>query len=121
MKSKIATGAWGEAKACKHLTSLGYCIIETNWRCPAGELDVIAMDGSTLVFVEVRTRSSRALGLAVETIDRRKRERLSRLANWYMAANGIVDVQCRFDVVAITRTSTGRYELDLIKDAFSMT
>lgn len=77
-------GRRGEALAAAFLQRKGYGIIATNWRCAAGELDLIARDGSVLVFVEVRTRRSTAGGLAEESITLAKQRRLARLALHYL-------------------------------------
>src|SRR5204863_8735281 len=102
-----------ERDAASLLTSAGYRIVERNFRCKAGELDIVARDGDVLVFVEVRSRSDGEHGDAVEMIGRAKQRRVARVARCYLAAASPVFEQCRFDVVAITGGEAIR-----IKDAF---
>jgi putative endonuclease len=79
-----ATGARGEVLAADYLRRAGYTIIDMNWRCRRGELDIIARDGATLVFVEVRTRSSARLGSPEESVTPAKQRRLAELAATYL-------------------------------------
>ena len=79
-----ATGARGEALAAAYLRGLGYTIVATNWRCRRGEIDIIARDEATLVFVEVRTRSSGQAGSAEESVTPAKQRRLAELAQTYL-------------------------------------
>lgn len=108
-----ATGAHGEAAAADYLRGQDYRIVEMNWRCPRGEIDIVAQDGATLVFVEVRTRSSTAWGSAEESVTRTKQRRLIELATTYLLRKEQHSQswkgQWRIDVVAlqINRT-TGR-------------
>lgn len=98
-------GQQGEALAATYLQRKGYGIIAANWRCAAGEIDVIAADGPTLVFVEVRTRRSAVHGLAEESVTPAKQRRLAGLAQAYLQA--LEDARTpwngpwRIDVVAI--------------------
>jgi putative endonuclease len=92
---------WGEGIAATWLRLKGYRIVARNWRCPHGELDLVARHGDTLVFVEVKTRASRAAGSPEEAVDRRKQARLVRLAQAYLARLGGEPPPCRFDVVAV--------------------
>ena len=92
---------WGEGIAAAWLRLKGYRIEARNWRCPQGELDLVARDGDTLVFVEVKTRTSASAGAPEEAVDRRKQARLVRLAQAYLARLGGEPPPCRFDVVAV--------------------
>ena len=98
---------WGEALAAWFLRFKGYRIEARNWRCPQGELDVVCWDGDTLVFVEVKTRTSRAAGDPEDAVDRRKQQRLVRLAHIYLAGLAYETPPCRFDVIAIERSRLG--------------
>ena len=113
MDNKTERGAAAEADAARLLVEAGYTIIERNFRCKAGELDIIARDGSVLVFVEVRSRSDDEHGSAVEMIRRTKQRRVARVATSYLATVEPVFEQCRFDIVAVTGG-----DAILIKDAF---
>ena len=113
MDTKIQRGASAEDLATKLLVAAGYQIVERNFRCKAGELDIVARDGDVLVFVEVRSRSDDEHGSAAETIRRSKQRRVARVAAHYLAMVEPVFEQCRFDVVAITAG-----DAILLKDAF---
>lgn len=95
-------GKRGEDAAARYLEMLGYEIIERNWTCPAGEADIIARDGCTLVFVEVKTRTSLEKGLPSEAVTPKKRARYERIAGWYLHDEcEYVDIPVRFDVIAL--------------------
>lgn len=94
-------GARGEALAEVHLKRLGYRIVERNYRCPLGEVDRIAVQGKTLVFLEVKARRTPDFGGPLEAVDRRKRRKLTRLAQYYVAQKGLYDTPLRFDVVGV--------------------
>jgi putative endonuclease len=106
-------GAEAERDAAQLLIAAGYEIIERNFRCKAGELDIIARDGDVLVFVEVRSRSDDDHGHAVEMIGRTKQRRVVRVARHYLAVAAPRFERCRFDVVAITAG-----DAILLRDAF---
>jgi putative endonuclease len=111
--SKQERGAAAERDAAQLLASAGYEIVERNFRCRAGELDIVARDGDVLVFVEVRSRSDGDHGDAVEMIRRSKQRRVVRVARYYLATAAPAFDRCRFDIVAITGG-----EAILLKDAF---
>lgn len=113
MVNKVQRGASAEADAARLLVGAGYRIVERNFRCKAGELDIIARDGDVLVFVEVRSRADDEHGSAVDMIRRTKQRRVARVAAYYLATVEPEFDQCRFDIVAITSG-----EAILIKDAF---
>jgi putative endonuclease len=100
-----SVGAEGEKLAREHLAANGYEILDANWRCKAGELDIVAMKDGTLAIVEVRTRSaasSHLFGAPEESVDRRKRAKLRVLAELYMQQTGRRNLPVRFDVIAVT-------------------
>ena len=113
--STHATGSRTEAAAASFLTRLGWTVLARNWRAPGGELDIVARDGDTLVFVEVRARRARATYAPEETIGRRKIERLLATGGAYLDACEW-DGPCRFDVVAVSMADSG-YDIRLIRDA----
>lgn len=94
-------GQWGESVAATHLEAQGYRIVERNWRCSLGEIDIVAQDGDVLVFAEVKTRQSRAFGTPEESITPRKGQRLIDLGLQYCADHGLDDIEWRIDIVAI--------------------
>lgn len=95
-------GQRGEAEAAKLLKSKGYQIVERSSRGPLGEIDLIAVDDGTVVFVEVKTRSTHDAGHPADAVDENKQRRLTRLALMYLKQHGLLDNPARFDVVAIT-------------------
>lgn len=113
-------GMRGETIAADHLASIGYRMIERNWRCPGGELDLIAEDGGTLVFVEVRSRrDTGSFGTPEESVDARKQKRLRELARMYLYRGRAFDRKTRFDVVAVTFAPDGELVgLRHVKSAF---
>ena len=101
MDSRKQTGQRGEDLASAYLTERGYELIERNWRCTAGEVDLIMEQGATLVFVEVRTRRSQRFGSAEESITPAKQARLVEVAQTYLQAENLVHRAWRIDVVAV--------------------
>jgi putative endonuclease len=105
MDSPEAMGRDGEHLAARFLTAHGYTILETNWRCPFGEADLVALHGQDLVIVEVKTRRGRgAFDRALEAITPEKQARLVALAEAYHAQLGRDDLGLRVDVVTVTVT-----------------
>ncbi|MDB4956105.1 MAG: hypothetical protein JWO36_3674 [Myxococcales bacterium] len=113
MVSTIERGASAETAASQALIDRGYRIVERNFRCPGGELDIIARDGEILCFIEVRSRADAHYGHPVETIDRRKQKQVARIAMHYIALRNPKFERSRFDVVAITGD-----DILVIQDAF---
>ena len=111
-------GRSGEDRAAKYLAAEGYTILERNVTAPQGELDLIALDGGTLVFVEVKTRTSEAYGAPELAVDRRKQERMVKAALGYLKRKKLHQMPCRFDVVAISGADGDMVEL--IRNAFEM-
>ena len=101
MNNKRTTGAAYEKIAAAHLISLGYEILEQNYRCKIGEIDIIAKDGEYLVFVEVKYRSSMRKGAPLEAVSLQKQRTISKCAMYYLMKKGLVDVPVRFDVIGI--------------------
>ncbi len=104
----IALGARAEALAVVRLKQRGFRLIETNWRCSAGELDAVMMDGDELVFVEVKARTGSARGAAEEALTASKARKLAVAAEWYLAVHPEFDDPIwRIDLVAITLDRAG--------------
>jgi len=93
-------GQAAEQTAADYLTARGLRLVERNWRCKGGEIDLVMRDGATLVFVEVRARGGMAFGGAAASITAAKQARVVLAARHYLAAKGL-DVPCRFDVVLV--------------------
>ena len=100
-QARQALGKRGEDLACRELERRGYAIVARRFRVRSGELDIVARDGATLVFVEVKARAGRRFGEAAEAVTPLKQVRMARLAGEYLVRHGIPDCACRFDVVAI--------------------
>lgn len=111
MQPKDQLGRSGEDEAVRYLTSRGWQILDRNWRCRDGEIDIIARDGRTLVFVEVRTRSSDRCGHPLETVTPVKVRRLRLLARRYAQAHHLRGQNMRIDVIGIIHPRHGRAEL----------
>jgi putative endonuclease len=112
-RSTHERGAHQERRAQALLRARGMQIVEQNYRCRFGEIDIVARDGDELIFVEVRSRRHGDRGLAEETINHVKRERLIRVAEFYLSHRQPRFSTCRFDVVAITGD-----RVELFIDAF---
>ena len=107
-------GTAAEDLAAAFLRRQGLAIVDRNFRCKGGEIDLVARDGAALVFVEVRLRRSSTHGGAVASVDAAKQRRMLRAARTYLAGRG--DVQCRCDVVALDALDPAR--IDWIRNAF---
>ena len=102
MDTTLERGASAEAIATQLLVRRGYQIVERNFRCTSGELDIVARDGGILCFVEVRSRTDGDHGHAAEAVDRRKQKQVARVAMHYIGIRNPDFARSRFDVVAIT-------------------
>lgn len=121
MRVKDAVGRFGEQVAVQHLEAAGLSILDRNWRCRDGELDVVARDGADLVFVEVKTRSSVTFGWPAEAVDRVKIARIRRLALHWLAAHREQHrfwTAVRFDVVSVVRRPPGTPDVQHLRGAF---
>lgn len=116
MTPKTLQGRMGEDLACRYLQDRGLVLVERNYHCRCGELDLVMRDSDQLVFVEVRYRRSHRYGLPAETITKSKQMRLIRTAARYLQHRRYRS-SCRFDVIAISPTH-GENVLQWIKDAF---
>lgn len=114
-------GARGEDAAAAYLDRIGMTIIDRNWRCRAGEIDIIALDGTDLVLVEVKTRRSTSHGTPEEAVSATKQRRIVHLARSYIAEAGIRPGGVRFDVVAIRVLAPDRALLRHHRAAFTLT
>ena len=124
-KTKVQLGATGETLAVNYLKRLGYKIIEQNFRVRYGEIDIIAEQDGTLVFIEVKTRTGKRYGLPFDSITANKQNHLSKAALEYMSRNNCHDRAARFDVISVQfdggepgKLSDARIEI--IKNAFDL-
>ena len=114
-----ALGNKGEDVAAKFLKRNGYRIIARNYKTPLGEIDIIAKDGNTIVFIEVKTRTSNAFGYPFESVTRKKKDKLKKLALLYLKKNAH-ESSARFDVISISSDKDMKMEIEHIKDAFDV-
>ncbi|OGP72689.1 MAG: YraN family protein [Deltaproteobacteria bacterium RBG_16_50_11] len=112
-------GRKGEEVALRFLKKKGYKIIEKNYVCMMGEMDIIAREKDTLVFIEVKTRTSTFFGPPQLAVNSAKQMQLSKVALYFLKEKGLEDIKARFDVVAILLRPE-REEIELIKDAFDL-
>jgi putative endonuclease len=113
------TGEKGEELAAAHLTEAGYRIIDRNYRCFFGEIDIVAEEGATLVFVEVKSRRSDAYGPPQLAVGREKQKKISRIALHYLSEHRLRQRPARFDVVAVKLLPAG-HRIELIRNAFEL-
>ena len=114
----IKTGQLAEDSACRYLQTQGLSLVERNYCCPRGEIDLIMKDNKTTVFIEVRYRRNTRFGSGAESVDRRKQDKLLATAAHYLQKNPKAAKSiCRFDVVSLTMNN-GEQTLDWIPDAF---
>lgn len=111
-------GRRGEAIAARYLAAHGYGIVETNYRCPLGEIDIIARRSETVVFAEVKTRRSGRFGRPGMAVDHFKRQKIIQIARWYLHSKGLEDSRCRFDVLEIICAPAGQAGVNHIQGAF---
>lgn len=116
----ISLGERGEEVAVAYLRGQGFRIVERNFRCKAGEVDIIARDGKTLVFVEVKTRRNLAYGPPQLAVTPFKQRQISKATLAWMARNGYEGSGARFDVVAIILRDYEVPEIDHIRNAFDL-
>lgn len=118
MAAKDILGRRGEDLAAEHLEASGLVIVERNWRCAQGEIDIVAVDAGELVFVEVKTRSSVAFGHPFESITAVKLARLRRLAAAWCAEHPGRHDRIRLDAVAVIAPATGPVAVEHLKRVF---
>jgi len=120
MMKRRDTGILGEKLAGEFLEKRGYRIVETNYRCPEGEIDIVAMHEDTLVFIEVRTKTSLSFGSPEESITPLKMSRLTTVAVQYCQTHDNVPASQRIDFVAVRLKKNGQPEsIELIENAVS--
>lgn len=110
-----ALGAYGEALASRHLIEQGMILLDRNWRCDAGEIDLVLREGDVLVVCEVKTRSSIECGTPHEAITEIKLGRLRRLAMRWCTDHGVRAADVRIDLVAVIRPRRGASQIDHVR------
>jgi putative endonuclease len=119
-RARVTLGEVGENLACEELTRRGYAILARRYRRCGGEIDIVAQDGETVVFVEVKTRNGSAYGSGADAITWRKRRRLTMAASDFLLRAGLVRHPCRFDVVAVALASPDKPVIDVYPHAFDL-
>ena len=114
---KQLLGKYGEDSAVQFLENRGYQIIDRNYRCPSGEIDIIARDGKWLVFVEVKTRSGGGYGHPFDAITKQKLARMRLLANHWSHQNAVASKHLRLDAVSVL-VRNGRVLIEHLKQVF---
>ena len=115
MNAKDSLGRRGEQMAVEYLERAGLRILDRNWRCAEGEIDIVAAELRVLVICEVKTRSGTRYGSPLEAITRSKRARLRRLAIRWLVAHGVLFDEVRIDVIGLIRDKAGRYEIEHVR------
>ena len=115
---RAALGSYGERVAVRALTEAGLQVLDRNWRCRDGELDVVAREGDALVFCEVKTRRGTGFGHPAEAVTSAKRRRLRRLARAWLASHDQHAPDLRFDVVAVHVPVAGPAQVTHLRNAF---
>lgn len=118
--SKKNLGDWGEQTAANFLKEQGYLLIDHNFRCPYGEIDIIAKEGPIWCFIEVKTRNNLAFGYGYDSVTRLKQKHIIKVAQYYLNKAALYDDPARFDVVSIDFFSATDYKIELIRNAFYM-
>ncbi|MFG1910538.1 YraN family protein [Kribbella sp. NPDC048928] len=117
MHTKTAVGQYGEDLAARYLTSNGFAVLERNWRCELGEIDIVAREGDTLVICEVKTRRGLNYGTPLEAITYKKLTTLRRLAGRWLQTHQVRAASIRIDVVAIVFDNTTSPQVDHLRGA----
>ncbi|MCA0453212.1 MAG: YraN family protein [Chloroflexi bacterium] len=110
-------GRYGEQLAKSYLEQHGYQIITTNWRCSLGEIDIVAKQGMTIVFVEVRSRHTDTTEASFESITKAKQAKMAKVAEAYISAHQLEDAMWRIDVIGVAIPRSGKAIIDHAEDA----
>lgn len=111
-------GALGEEAALAHLIREGYRLLERNYRCRLGEVDIIAEDGETIAFIEVKTRSSLLFGVPQEAVNSRKQSKIRKIAQYFLLSHGLEGRTVRFDVITALYSRTDGFVIEHLKGVF---
>lgn len=117
-KDRLSLGKAGEEEAVRFLKKKRYKIVSRGFRLLRGEIDIIAYDGATLVFAEVKTRTSHAFGFPEESVTPAKQGQIRKIAQGYLARNRLENVTCRFDVLAVTIGNDRQIKIRHFENAF---
>jgi len=118
-QERLSLGKKGEDLAVNQLKALKYKVLERNFKCPLGEIDIIARDQNTLVFIEVKTRATKDFGGPAAAVNERKQRQLSKVALTYLNQKKLTNVSARFDVVAVELIPPSP-RIEVIRNAFEL-
>ena len=118
-EERLKLGAWGEEQAAQFLRRRGVKILHRNYRTPVGEIDIIARQGKTLLFVEVKTRRSTVCGVPAEAVGPTKQRQIIRTAEWFLLQKKSIRLQPRFDVVSVLANGD-QVDIEHIENAFGV-
>jgi putative endonuclease len=113
--AKDLLGREGEQAAARYLEGCGFRILDRNWRCAGGEIDIVAVERHTFVVCEVKTRSGTRYGTPLDAVGRAKRSRLRRLAAQWLSAHGVRYDQIRIDVLGLLRDGSGGFTVEHVR------
>ena len=116
--SRKKLGSWGEQLAAEYLKKNNYMLLTRNFRCRYGEIDIIAKEKGSIVFVEIKTRSSRNFGMGMEAVNYTKRQKIKKTAMVYLSENPFKYDNLRFDVIDINLDNSSTPKIIHIKNAF---
>lgn len=111
-------GDRGETIACRALKKRGYKVLKKNYRTKLGEIDIIGLEGETIVFIEVKTRTSDKYGSAADAVDIHKQKRIRKIAASFLLKYKLRDKMCRFDVVCIDIQQSGKPIVEIMQNVF---
>jgi putative endonuclease len=111
-------GKWGEEQGCRYLMEQGYRIVYQNYRCPVGEIDIIASREGQLAFVEVKTRRSTSFGSPAEAVNFKKQMKYQKTSLYFLNDKRWKDVDCRFDVLEVIVNPDGTFHINHIQNAW---
>lgn len=117
--SRIEIGKSGEEAAVGFLRKRRYKIIQRNYKNKLGEIDIIAKDGDTLCFIEVKTRSSFKFGYPQEAVTLTKQKKINKVALSYLKQYNLLNIPARFDIISVVLNSQNKFDIEIIQDAFS--
>ena len=113
-------GKWGEEQACQYLIRQGYRIVYRNYRCPFGEVDIIASGEGQLVFAEVKTRTSTAFGTPAQAVNRKKQSRYRKAALCFLQDRHWKNASCRFDILEVFVRPDSSFQIHHIPNAYGV-
>lgn len=116
MRRKDELGRWGEQRAADHLVADGFALLDRNWHCRDGEVDLVAREGDCLVIVEVKTRRSAAAGYPLEAVTGRKLATLKRLAALWLRSHSVRAATIRIDAIGVLRPDDGPVAVDHVRN-----